>query len=467
MSAVDFELLVIGGGSGGFAAAIAAAEAGRTVGVVNTGPWGGTCTNRGCIPSKTLIRAAEVWSKAGHHPFAGVGTAQIGLDWSAAIEQKDELISRLRQARYIDVAAAYPDITLIDGVAAFQSDGSVQVGDRSYRADRYVVSTGASPAVPPISGIDAAEPLTSTTLMELEKLPESLIVLGGRAVALELGQTVARFGVKVTILQRSGRLVPDHEPEIGDAMAEYLAENGVRVVTGVQVERLDRDGDTRVVHAVGMGRSQEYRADQVLVALGRQANVAGLNLQDVGVELTPQGTVAVNDYLQTTNPDIYAVGDVTGLPEYVYVAAASGTLAANNAFSDTPEPMDLSVVPGVIFSEPQIATVGLTEQQAQAAGHSVRTALIGMDLVARAQVVHDLCGLVKLVADASTGKLLGAHVVAGEAGEVIQAATMAVKLGLTVDDLTSTLVPYLTYGEALRIAAVSFDKDPAKLSCCA
>lgn len=277
---------------------------------------------------------------------------------------------------------------------------------------------------------------------------------------------MARFGVQVTILQRSGRLVPDHEPEVGRAIGEYLAEDGINVITGAQVDRVSRDADERVVNARVLGQDREFRADEILLAWGRQANTSGLGLDQVGVELTAGGAVKVNDYLQTTNPAIYAVGDVTELPEYVYVAAASGTLVTHNAFADEAVPLDLSVVPGVIFTEPQIATVGMTEQQAQAAGHAVRTSVIGMEYVARAQVVHDLCGLVKLVADASTGRLLGAHVVSGEAGEVIQAATLAVKFGLTIDDLTTTLVPYLTFGESLRQAAVSFDKDLSTLSCC-
>lgn len=463
---LDFDLLVIGGGSAGFAAAIAATELGKRVGVANTGPLGGTCTNVGCIPSKALIRAAERYFRAGHHPFEGVNTAQTGLDWAAVQAQKVRLIGDLRQTRYEDVLAAYPGITLLEGRATFQPDGSVQVGEGAYRAARYLIATGARPRRVAFPGITDAEPLDSTTLLELTELPESLVVLGGRAVALELGQMLARFGVKVTILQRSPRLVPDHEPEIGHAIGQYLGEEGITVITGARIEHLGREGDTRVVEARVMGKLRQYRADQVLLALGRQANTDDLGLDKVGVDLTPDGAVVVDEFLQTTNPRISAVGDVAPLPEYVYVAAASGTLAAHNAFATTPTAFDLSVVPGVIFTDPQIATVGLTETQAQTAGYQVKTTTIGMDPVARAQVAHDLCGLVKLVADSGTGRLLGAHVVTPEGGEVIQAATLAVKFGLTIDDLVGTMVPYLTYAEGTRLAAVSFDKDLSKLSCC-
>jgi mercuric reductase len=457
----DFDLVVVGGGSGGFAAAIAAAELGKRVAIANTGPLGGTCTNHGCIPSKTLIRAADDWHRAGRSLFAGVHTARVRLDWKELQAQKDRLIDDLRQKSYWDVLDAYPGMTLLEGEARFTGDGAgvgVRVGERTYRAEKYVVATGSRPRIVDFPGIEDAEPLTSTTLMELDHLPESLIVLGGRAVALELGQMMARFGTRVTILQRSDRLVPEHEPEIGEAIREYVAEDGIDVVTGVEVERLGRG----VVYASG----REYRAERILLALGRQANTERLGLDAAGIETTSGGAIRVDEFLRTTNPDVYAVGDVTPVPEYVYVAAAGGTLAGRNAFSGTPAAFDLDVVPGVIFTEPQIATVGLTEAAARAAGYDVRTSTVPMAYVPSAQVTHNPCGLYKLVADRATDRILGAHVVAPHAGEVIQAATLAVKSGLTVGDLVGTLFAYLTDAEGLRLAAVSFDKDLDKLSCC-
>jgi mercuric reductase len=463
----DFDLLVIGGGSGGFAAAIAATELGKRVGMINAGTIGGTCVNVGCVPSKTLIRTAEAWHTAGHHPFVGVNTSQGALDWATVREQKDALVSSLRQSKYVDVLAAYPDIAFIDGRATFAPDASVRVGERTYRASRYVIATGAQPRTLPIPSLADAQPLTSTTLMDLEKLPKSLIILGGRAVALELGQTMARFGVDVLILQRSIRLVPEHEPEIGRAIQDYFERENIGVLTGVQVERVSRDGDTRVVHARVMGQVREYRADHILVALGRQPNTAGLGLEHVGVAVDDNGAIIVNEYQQTTNPHIFATGDVTTNPEYVYVAAAGGALAARNALIGAQKPLDLSALPGVIFTDPQIATVGLTEAQARRQGYQVQTQTLPLEHVPRAQAARDTRGLIKLVVDEATGRMLGAHVLAAEAGEVIQTATLAVKFGLTLTDLTDTLFPYLTQTEGLKLAALSFTKDVAKLSCCA
>ncbi|HET59826.1 MAG TPA: mercury(II) reductase [Chloroflexi bacterium] len=464
---VDFDLLVIGGGSGGFAAAIKGEEMGYRVGIINGGIIGGTCVNVGCVPSKALIRAAEAWHTVGHHPFLGVETSQVSLDWSKVRDHKNELVSTLRQKKYVDVLGAYPNIKLIEGYATFAADGSVFLGNKHYRARRYVIATGAQPRILPIPGLIEAQPLTSTTLMDLDVLPKSLIIMGGRAIALELGQTMARLGVKVLILQRSARLVPDHEPEVGRAIKDYLEQEGITILTGVQVERVSRNGDTRIVHARLMGQTREFEADQILVALGRKPNTAGLGLDQVGVKLDNNGAIIIDEYQQTSNPTIYASGDVTPNPEYVYVAAASGTLAANNAFNENQKALDLSAMPGVIFTDPQIATVGLTEAQAKREGNQVMANVLPLEYVPRALAARNTRGFIKIVADEKSGRILGVTVLAAEAGEVIQTATLAVKFGLKISDISETLFPYLTQVEGLKIAALSFSRDIDKLSCCA
>jgi mercuric reductase len=463
----DYDLLVIGAGSGGFAAAIKGTELGARVGLINDGALGGTCVNVGCVPSKALIRAAEAWHKAGHHPFAGVETQALALDWDAVRRQKDALVGQLRQEKYANVLAAYPEITFIPGRAQFQEDGSVVVNDKVLRARKVVITTGAQPRMLPIPGADEAGVLTSTSLMDLPELPESLIVLGGRAVALELGQTMARFGVQVVILQRSSSLVPEHEPQIGRALKGYLEEDGIGVVTGVQVERIEREGNGRMVSTRVQGRPQVYRAEQVLMALGRQPNTAGMGLEQVGVELDKNGAIIVDAGMRTSHPDIYASGDVTTNPQFVYVAAKGGAVAAENALNGTGEVLDLFAMPEVIFTDPQVATVGLTEAEAKAKGFEVITSELPLKYVPRALAARDTRGLIKLVADGASRRLLGAHILAAEGGEVVQAATLAVKFRLTLDHLTGTLFPYLTQVEGLKLAAQTFEKDVAKLSCCA
>lgn len=463
---IDFDLIVIGAGSGGFAAAITASDLGKRIAMVNGGTIGGTCVNIGCIPSKTLIRAAEAWYSVGHHPFKGATTQQISLDWAKIRDKKDELVASMRKNKYEDVLDAYPDITFINGWATFQKDGGLLIDDQPFSASKFVVATGARPRMIQFPGIEEAEPLNSTTIMELDELPRSLIVLGGRAIALELGQTFARLGVEVLILQRSPRLVPEHEPEVGRQIKEYLEHEGIGVITGVQVERLSRKEDERIVHAKVMGQEREFRAEHILMALGREPNSDKLGLEKVGVELNENGSVVVDEYQQTSNPKIYAIGDVTTNPEFVYVAAAGGKLAARNALTESLNPLDLSAMPAVIFTDPQIATVGLTETEARTREYEVQVSKVDLVHVPRALAARDTQGFIKLVADAETGRLLGAHMLAAESGEVIQTATLAIKFGLSVDDLTDTLFPYLTQVEGLKLAALAFTKDVTKLSCC-
>lgn len=463
----DFDLAVVGAGSAGFAAAIRGSELGARVALIGDGTLGGTCVNVGCVPSKTLLRAAEAWHRAGHHPFAGVITRQVAFDWAAVRAQKDELVRRLRQEKYADVLAAYPAITFIPGRGRFQADGSLRVGERVIRARKYVITTGAQPRILPIPGADEAGVLTSTTLMDLPTLPRSLLVLGGRAVALELGQMMARFGVQVTLLQRSNRILPTHEPELSRALHDALMEEGIGIVTGFQVERLERADGEILVHGRYLGRPMTYRAEQVLMAVGRRPNTDDLVLETVGVACNADGAIIVDAQMRTSHPAIYAAGDCTTNPEFVYVAAAGGAIAAENALTDAGRTLDLTTMPAVIFTDPQVATVGWTEAEARDRGLDITTSLLPLAYVPRALAARDIRGLIKWVVAGENGRLLGAHVVAAEAGEVIQTAVLALRCGLTANDLIATLFPYLTQVEGLKLAAQAVHKDVTRLSCCA
>ncbi len=463
----EVDLLVVGAGSAGFAAAIRAAELGYSVTLVGAGTIGGTCVNVGCVPSKTLIRAAEAYHRAAHSPFGGVRPRGAALDWAAVIGQKDALVAELRQSKYVDVLAAYPSITYVEGRARLLAEGGVAVNGRTYHPARIVIATGASPRVLPIPGIENVEVLTSTEALSLAEQPASLVVVGGRFVALEMAQTFARFGTRVTVLQRSPRIIPEHEPEIAGALAGYLRDEGITIHTGVTVRGIRAEGDEKVITATVDGAEREFRAAQVLMATGRQPNTRDMGLEAAGVELKPDGAIRVDARMQTSNPRLYAAGDVTGGPMLVYVAAAGGGLAAENALTGADRELDLTALPAVIFTDPQVATVGLTEAQARERGLAVKTTLLPLEYVPRALAAHDRRGLIKLVADVATGRLLGAHVLAAEGGEVIQAAVLAVKFGLTLADLTGTFFPYLTQVEGLKLAIQTFDKDVSKLSCCA
>ena len=460
------DLMVIGGGSAGFAGAIKAAELGFEVIMVEEGTMGGTCVNIGCVPSKTLIRSVEQYHLAGQKPFRGVHTASNSIDWPEVIAQKDELVSELRKAKYENVLAAYPQIKYIEGHARMKNEG-VDIDGQAYFPRKVVIATGAKPWAPPIPGLNEAGYLTSTTAMELKQLPKSMIVLGGNAVGLELAQVFARAGTEVTILEVLPQIAPGTDGQISAALVEYLEAEGLKVMTGFQTQEVVRDNGGYVLKGSLNGREVTFQAEQLLVATGRRPTTARLSLEEAGVEMGSRGEIIVNETLQTSNPNVYAAGDVTGQDQFVYVAAYAAGLAAENALTKAGRIYDTEYIPRVIFTDPQVAAAGLTEDQAREKEYEVKVSTLPMEHVPHAIAARDTRGLVKLVADAATDRLLGAHIVAPGAGEMIQVAVLALRFGLKVSELRDTIFPYLTNSEAIKLAVLSFNKEVAMLSCCA
>ncbi len=463
----QFDLMVIGGGSAGFAAAIKGAELGFTVALVEADTIGGTCVNVGCVPSKTLIRSVELHHLAGQRRFRGVDTAAGPIHWPEVITHKDELVRELRQAKYADVLKAYPEINFIQGRARLAGGHGVEIDGKPFTAGKIVISTGARPWAPPIAGLDAISYLDSTSALDLKELPGSMIVLGANAVGLELAQTYARAGTLVTVLEVLPRIVPFEDEDISHALAEHLEQEGLRIVPGFKTTKVEKREAGYILSGTRNDVEGTFEAEQLLVATGRRANTSGLGLEEAGVKLGPRGEILVNDRLQTDNPLIYAAGDVTGRDMFVYVAAYSGQLAAENALTGAGRTYDASYIPRITFTDPQVASAGLIEAQARQQGHEVRVSTLPMVHVPRALAARDTRGLIKLVADAATDRLLGAHILAPEAGEMIQTAVLAIRFGLTLRDLRETMFPYLTNAEGLKLATLAFEKDVAKLSCCA
>ena len=463
----DYDLAVIGSGGGAFAAAIRAVDSGARVVMIERGTIGGTCVNVGCVPSKTLLKAAETYHRAGHHRFEGIETKAGAMNYGALVTQKDGLVEDLRKEKYADLVGEY-GWEMIRGEASFVDEETLRVGDRSIKAGAYILATGARPAVPEVPGLEEAGYLTSTTSMELGEVPGSMLVIGAGYVGLEQGQLMSRLGSRVTVMQRGSKLLKDQEPEVSEAMREGLEREGIEVLTGVRVERAEgtEDGGKRLYLTVD-GEERVLEGDEILVAAGRSPNVEELGLDGAAVELDERGAVRVDEGLGTSNPRVWAVGDVTLGPQYVYVAAHEGAMAADNALSGEGKTLDFSALPGVMFTDPQVATVGLTEARARAAGWEVETSVLPLKAVPRALVNRDTLGVVKLVSQKDTGRLLGAHIVSENAGDVIYAATLAVRFGLTVSDLADGFAPYLTMSEGLKLAAQTFGRDVSKLSCCA
>ena len=462
----NLHIAVIGSGGAAMAAALKAAERGARITLIERGIIGGTCVNTGCVPSKIMIRAAHIAHLRTESPFDGGVSAQIPkVDRANLLQQQQTRVEELRDAKYEGILRDQTAITVLNGEARFVDANNLVVqlnegGEQNVHFDRAFIGTGARPAEPSIPGLAETPYLTSTSALALITVPERLIVIGAGFVALELAQAFARLDSKVTVLARS-RLLSGEEPAVGEAIEAAFRREGIEVLKQTQASRVDYTDNEFVIET----NAGTLRADQLLVATGRIPNTENLNLAGIGVE-TSRGAIQVDGQLQTTVPGVYAAGDCTDQPQFVYVAAAGGSRAAVN-MTGGEATLDLSAMPGVMFTDPQVATVGLTEAEALKQGYNVDTRLLDLENVPRALVNFDTHGFIKMVAERDSGRLLGVQAVAGEAGELIQTAVIALRSRMTVQDIGDELFPYLTMVEGLKLCAQTFTKDVKQLSCCA
>ena len=463
----NLHVAVIGSGGAAFAGALRAAEEGASVTMIEAGTLGGTCVNVGCVPSKIMIRGAHVAHTLAHHPFPGVSRQLTRVDRRALVAQQQARVDELRHAKYEAILESRAEsIRLLRGVARFEDARTLSValpggGTETLRIDRILVATGASPAIPDVPGLKSTPYWTSTEALVAEELPEHLIVYGGSVVALELAQAFQRLGTKVTLVARS-TLLSKEDPAIGAELLRVREAEGMRVLTHATLRSVRFEGG-RFLADTG---AEQLAGDRLLVATGRRANTGSLGLDRAGVRTDAAGAIEVDEHMRTTSQGIYAAGDCTNSPEYVYVAAAGGTRAAINMTGGDAR-LDLSVLPAVVFTDPQVATVGLSEAQAQRRGIETDSRTLTLDNVPRALANFDHRGFIKLVAEKTTGRLLGAQILAAEAGEIIQTAALAMRAGMSVSELGGQLFPYLTMVEGIKPCAQTFTRDVKQLSCCA
>lgn len=472
----DFDLAIIGSGGGGFAAAIKATNAGKRVIMIERDTVGGTCVNTGCVPSKALLAAAEARHVAlDSARFPGIIAHTDPVDMPALIGGKGALVESMRTEKYVDLIGEY-GWELRQGTASFAGTIDAPVLNvtgfdntvSTISSAHYLIATGSTPTIPDIEGLDEVGYLTSTTAMELEEVPESLLILGGGYVAVEQAQLFARLGSNVTMMVRS-RLVSSEEPEASRALMSVFEDEGIRVLRHATIASVRTDPATGEVIAVAItsGGRDEFRASKLLVATGRRPVTDGLNLASVGVDTGTHGEVVVNSMLATANPRIWAAGDVTGHPQFVYVAASHGSMVVDNAFNDAHRHVDYRHLPRVAFTSPSLAAVGMTDKQANQAGIRCECRVLPLEYVPRALVNRDTRGFIKIVADATTGKIVGITAVAKEAGDLAAAGVYILEAGMTVDQVATMWSPYLTMAEGLKITAQSYTTDVTKLSCCA
>jgi mercuric reductase len=474
--AEQFDLVILGSGSTAFAAALAAQELGKTAVMTEERTIGGTCVNRGCLPSKNLIEAAKLLHDARHPRYPGLKSCSMELDFEALIAQKDEVVHSYREKKYESLIDGR--IRIERGHVEFVDPHTVEINGKRLTGQKVLIATGSRPVAPNIQGLDQVPYLTSDLLtvdedIELTDLPKSLLIVGGGYIALELGQMFRRFGTEVTILERSHQLLAHgYEPEVGQAIGQVFSDEGVRVITKASVTAVRQEGNEAVATASVGGARQEYRAERLLVATGRRPNTDSIGVERSGVPLNERGEIEVDEYLRTTVPHIFAGGDVIGRQAGSQMATPVGSqdggIAARNAFaSGEIRQVDHRVIPRCIFTDPQVAVVGMTEEEAISAGHRCWCNTIPMSLVPRAGAIRDTRGIIKMVADADTDEVLGVSMVGPNAGEVVHEAAMGLRFHARLRDFIDLLHVYPTMAEALKIVAISRYKDPAKLSCCA
>lgn len=472
----NYDMVILGSGSTAFAAALAAQELGKTAVMTEERVIGGTCVNRGCLPSKNLIEAARLLHESRHPRYPGLTRCRTELDFSALIAQKGEVIQGYRQKKYERLIGGH--IAVEHGHVEFIGPHAIKVNGKRITGDKVLIATGSRPVIPDIKGLDKVPFLTSDLLtvdesIEQTKLPKSLLILGGGYIALELGQMFNRFGSDVIVLERNPQLLAHgYEPEVGQAIGQVLDAEGVRIIAEAMVQAVRQENDGVVTTASVGGVQREYRAERLLVATGRRPNTDNIAIGRSGVSVNRRGEIVVDEHLRTNVPHIFAAGDVIGRQAgnqmATPVGSRDGGIAARNAFfSNEMRPVDHRVIPRCIFTDPQVAVVGLTEEQAVAAGHRCWCNTIPMSQVPRAGAIRDTRGIIKMVADADSHEVLGVAMVGPNAGEVIHEAAMGIRFHAKVQDFIDLLHVYPTMAEALKIVAISRYKDPAKLSCCA
>ncbi len=470
------DLLILGSGSAAFAAALTAQELNKTAVMTEERPVGGTCVNRGCLPSKNLIAAAKLLYDAQNPRFPGLTPCTIGLDFAALTAQKDELVHTYRKKKYESLIG--DRIRLESGHVQFVDAHTVEVDGKRLKGRKLLIATGSRPTVPNIDGLDTVSYLTSGLLtvdesMELRELPTSLLIIGGGYIALELGQMFSRFGTIVTILERGRQLLArGYEPEVGRSIAEILAQEGIQVVLNASAQAVRQDGLEVVTTAVVAGRERQYRSERLLVATGRRPNTDRIAIDRSGMQMNERGEVIVDEHLQTNVSHIFAAGDVIGTQHGSQMATPVGSrqggLAARNVLSEEPRrAVNHRVIPRVIFTDPEVAVVGMPEADAIAAGHRCWCNTLPMSLVPRASAIRDTRGIIKMTADADSNEVLGVSMVGHNAGEVIHEAAMAMRYKASVPDFIDLLHVFPTMSEALKIVAISRFKNPERLSCCA
>jgi mercury(II) reductase len=452
-----FDVVVIGAGGAGSTAAHELVQRGASVALVERWKVGGTCLNVGCDPTKTLVRSAEVAHLARTGGRFGVNNHGVEVDWPEVIARVDRVIDTIRGG---DGEQNIRDsgVSLFKGHAQFRTAHEIDIDGQLIHAEKVIVATGAANTIPPINGLSEVRFITNFEAVGLPSLPKSMVIIGGGVVGVEFAQLFARFGVEVTIVASRSHLLPKEESDLTMVLREVFVREGINVLTNTRVTRVGKDPGGKIVQVQREGESFEIAAEEILIAVGRKPVVDGLRLEAAGVAYSERG-IEVDVELRTSNPSVSAIGDVTGIEPFTHVADYQARIAACNAMGEEPpQQADYRVIPRVMFTDPELGRVGLTEQEAHEAGYDVKCAIVQMKDLARAITAGETEGLVKLVSNRASGHILGGHVLAARGGELLPEIALAMRHGLTVKDIADTVHAYPTMSEAIFWAAFELAK---------
>ncbi|NJD92021.1 MAG: mercury(II) reductase [Geobacter sp.] len=468
--AAQADLIIIGSGSTAFAAALRATSYGARVLMFEKSVLGGTCINWGCIPSKTLIHAALFKHEAGRGARLGMGRDDDNStpDAERLFRHRETVVAELRQERYLNVLAGMEGLQLVKGTARLVDSRTVTCDGQNYTAERILLAMGGTPRIPPLPGLERCNYLTSRSALLLKKLPTSLVIIGGGVVAVELGQMYHRLGCRVTILEHGPRLLPAVEPELSAALEAVLTAEGLKVATNVSFCSVDRLGELNVVHADQGDHRHKYTCERILLAAGTLPATDGIGLEEVGVTVDRKGFIQVDGQMRTSVAGIWAAGDVVGRLMIATVGAREGIVAVDDMFNASCGcSMDYLAAPMAIFTDPEVAMAGYGEAEARAAGFDCMVNVMPVSAIPKAHVVGQTDGVIKMIADRPSVRLLGVHLICHRGADMINEASLALRLKATVDDLAATMHVYPSIGEGLRLCAQGFSRDISRLSCCA
>lgn len=454
MGNYDFNIIVIGAGAGGLVSSYIAAATRAKVALIEKNEMGGDCLNTGCVPSKALIKTAKVLSYAKRSKEFGIETISQSFTFKDVMKRVRSVIQEIAPhdsvERYTQLG-----VTCINGAAEIITPDTVRVGDKTYRARKLIVSTGARPIIPKIPGLEAAPFLTSDTLWNLEELPKRLVVLGGGPIGCELAQSFARLGSDVTIVEKAERLMTREDPEVSAHITEHFRREGITVLTGHEAVQFSQDGSDNTLIAKEAESEVSIPFDRVLLALGRRANTTGFGLENLGVKIRDNGTIDANPFLQTSVKSIYVCGDVTGPYQFTHVAAHQAWYASVNAlFAPFKRfKVDYSIIPWTTFTDPEVARVGLNETEAKRDGIPFEKTVYGIDDLDRAITDGEATGMIKVLTKPGTDKILGVTIVGAHAGDTLAEYVLAMKHGIGLNKILGTIHTYPTFAEANKYVA--------------